>query len=182
MQECHRQERDLRQSQPHLKEDRLKCWKLGTETYQRSNYSVLGYSTVVTNGIDDPGRNPDEPEGCGHLGVKESGSDEHDQEDRDPLEGVLVDSLKTEGRAIDKETVSPDLIAVEDLLGVAVHGGVLHLVELPGPAHHHPLPEGEDPGEDHHQQDVAEGGSVDHERLHVWGEAVGEWYEEEGAG
>ena len=81
-------------------------------THERSNDSVFRYSTVVTNRVDNPAGNPDKPEGGGYFGIEESGRQEDDEEDWDSLQGVLVDSL----------------VAVEDLLGVGIHGGILNFV------------------------------------------------------
>ena len=81
-------------------------------THERSNDSVFRYSTVVTNRVDNPASKPNEAEGGGHLGIEESSSEEDDQEDCHSLQGVLVDSL----------------VAVEDLLGVGIHGGILNFV------------------------------------------------------
>ena len=49
------------------------------------------------------------------------------------------------------------LVAVEEWLCVAVHGGVVHLQLGPHPAHHEPLPEGEEVAEEQDQQHVAIG-------------------------
>ena len=60
-----------------------------------------------------------------------------------------------------------DLVTVENRLGVAVHGGVIHLVELPLLAHHESLPEEQEVGQHHDEQHVAEAGQVEHEGLHL---------------
>lgn len=59
------------------------------------------------------------------------------------------------------------LVAVEHGLGVAVHGGQLHLVHLPLLAYHEALPEEKEVGEHHRHQDVAVAGEVEHQGLHL---------------
>ena len=60
-----------------------------------------------------------------------------------------------------------DLVAVENRLGVAVHGGVIHLVELPLLAHHESLPEEQEVGQEHSHQHIAVAGQVQHQGLHL---------------
>ena len=125
LEEGHGQQGDLCKGQSKLDRESLEKLMiiLFSLTHEWSEDSVFWYSTVVTDRVDDPAGKPNEAEGGGHLGIEESGGQEDDEEDRDSLQGVLVDSL----------------VAVEDLLGVGVHGWVLHFVELPCSAHHHSL-------------------------------------------
>ena len=61
--------------------------------YQGARQPVVGLAGVVTYGVDHTAHQPDEPEGRGHLGVKQPGGQEEGQEDGDTLQGVLVNSL-----------------------------------------------------------------------------------------
>ena len=125
LQEGESQQRDFCEDQAELGREILGNSKVHISffTHKWSDDSVFRNSTVVTNRVDNPAGNPDKPEGGGHFGIEESGSQEDDEEDWDSLQGVLVDSL----------------VAVEDLLGVGIHGGVVNFVLLPSTANHDAL-------------------------------------------
>ena len=111
-----------------------------TKTHQRTNDPVVWDPRVVANRVDHPPRHPDGPDYSGNDGVEEGGKEEDGQEERHPLQGVLVHPL----------------VAVEHLLGVAVHRRQLHLVLLARLADQEPLDEGHHVRGKDHEEDVAE--------------------------
>ena len=62
--------------------------------YQGPSQSVVGFASVVAQGVDHPPNKPEESEGGGHLGVEQPGGQQNGQEDWDTLQGVLVNSLR----------------------------------------------------------------------------------------
>ena len=62
-------------------------------SYQRPWNPHVWLAGVVSYGVDHPSDEPNEAKGRGHLGVKQTGTQENGQEDGDALKGVLVNSL-----------------------------------------------------------------------------------------